>query len=587
MDETKTSTFSFEYLKGLFKKSIPSNSYDLERKKYYETTSTKEYVKWMNTILTKIYDDLPLVELYGRKHMVVAHKSAEKMSYPFNSEVWKFGNLKSFDLPEYHPDSYQQHYYQVMSANIKKPDLIGFELESYQLNNKDEITGFNANVCQYKHTVVTSHILEYELYDLYCKNKGIVSADRQTILNQLPYRKKIHEGQTNKDVVLKGANRHSLLSVQMMIVCYDETIKDYFVLFFKRSEKVAIKPNYWHIVPAGGFEIFEQEKTREEYFIEENFDVQLALFRELLEELYNGKDFEDNEGGADPHHTIYSHPAIIELEELIKSKQAHLDFLGNVTDLTTLRAELSFLLVVDDPKFIRTKFNHNFEGAKFRLFKIKELEKALKNQLLYPSSAGLLELSMQSPLMKKKVLAIHEVEKKNEIEISAERKAGVPIYEGKEPFIFISYSHAETDIVKKFIQHMTEQGYRIWYDEGIKPNEDYQNTIQRKVRESSYFIAFITERYLTRKDPLMEMLMAMELRDKKQLKILPIILEDYDLDELYEKSGDFDSMNVQESIGKLIYQNFKDIQGIITYDQPDDMEYIEKVVHQIGNQCKE
>lgn len=134
---------------------------------------------------------------------------------------------------------------------------------------------------------------------------------------------------------------------------------------------------------------------------------------------------------------------------------------------------------------------------------------------------------------------------------------------------------------------MTEQGYRIWYDEGIKPNEDYQNTIQRKVRESSYFIAFITKRYLTRKDPLMEMLMAMELRDKKQLKILPIILEDFDLDELYEKSRDLDSMTVQESIGKLIYQNFKDIQGIITYDQPNDMEYIEKVVHQLGNQCKD
>lgn len=32
MDETKTSAFSFKSLKGLFKKSNPSNSYDLERK---------------------------------------------------------------------------------------------------------------------------------------------------------------------------------------------------------------------------------------------------------------------------------------------------------------------------------------------------------------------------------------------------------------------------------------------------------------------------------------------------------------------------------------------------------------------------
>lgn len=288
-----------------------------------------------------------------------------------------------------------------MSANIKKPNLIGFELDTFLLNEQDEIIGFEANICQYKHTVTTSHILEFELYKLYCKNKKIVHSSREDILKALPYRSKIHEGQTSKEVVLKGKNRHSLLSVQMMVICYDDIFDDYRMVMFKRSEEVAIKPNYWHIVPAGGFEIFEKEDMRNPHIIEENFDVQLALFRELLEELFNGKDFEDNEVGNDRNYIIYQHPAIIELDRLIKEQKAHLDFLGNVTDLTTLRAELSFILVVDDSNFIKNNFQKNFEGAVSQRVRVDNLERMLKNDLLYPSSAGLIKLAEDSPLFQK------------------------------------------------------------------------------------------------------------------------------------------------------------------------------------------
>jgi hypothetical protein len=31
---------------------------------------------------------------------------------------------------------------------------------------------------------------------------------------------------------------------------------------FQRSKDVAIKPNYWQLIPAGGFEIFETEGER-------------------------------------------------------------------------------------------------------------------------------------------------------------------------------------------------------------------------------------------------------------------------------------------------------------------------------------
>lgn len=87
-----------------------TSKYNKERKKFFETTSTKEYAKWQNQMLEKIYDDLPLVELYGRKHMCVGQKSAEKVTYPFSRKMSKFGKLNSFEVPEYQPDRFQKYY---------------------------------------------------------------------------------------------------------------------------------------------------------------------------------------------------------------------------------------------------------------------------------------------------------------------------------------------------------------------------------------------------------------------------------------------------------------------------------------------
>lgn len=385
----------FEFIRGGRKEQ----RYDKERKLFHTTASTKDFTDWQNKILEKIYEDVELVHLFGQNHMTVTHKSALNLQYPFQKNFKEITTLHKSKVQDSILDKFQKRYYRIMSANIKKPKLIGFELEEYQLNNNDEILGFTANICQYQQTVTTSHILEYELYCAYKKNKTLVNKTKDEILSALKYRKKIHQGQSNKEVILQGANRHSLLSVQMMMVCFDEKSDTYKVLIFKRSDKVALKPNYWHIIPAGGFEIFEKEDTVNEYIIEQNFDVELALFRELIEEVFNGKDFESNETG-EANNIIHKHPDIMYIEELLKNKEAHLEFLGNVTDLMTLRQELSFLLIIDNPDFLKRKFKINFEGMDLQLLNVNELSRMFKAELLYPSSAGLLNLAKETKLMK-------------------------------------------------------------------------------------------------------------------------------------------------------------------------------------------
>lgn len=69
-------------------------------------------------------------------------------------------------------------------------------------------------------------------------------------------------------------------------------------------------------------------------------------------------------------------------------------------------------------------------------------------------------------------------------------------YNGDSPFIFISYSHKDTDIVMQVVNRMIADGYRVWYDEGIKPGTMWDDFIANKIDRSGLFIAFMSENYL-------------------------------------------------------------------------------------------
>lgn len=72
----------------------------------------------------------------------------------------------------------------------------------------------------------------------------------------------------------------------------------------------------------------------------------------------------------------------------------------------------------------------------------------------------------------------------------------VKAYNGDMPYIFVSYSHKDADIVLQMVSQMQADGYRAWYDEGIKPGVEWDDYIASKVSKCTYFIAFLSENYL-------------------------------------------------------------------------------------------
>ncbi|GEN54534.1 hypothetical protein [Halobacillus faecis] len=381
---------------------------DRRRNVFYKDSSTKDYINWLNGVLKTLYDEYKLLRLFGKEYPVVTHDSVKRIRYPFKKNLTDTTKVVNTNIPDFNPDKGQKQYIKVMGNTIKWPEVIGFALDKFHLNDEGKMTGFTAKTCQYKHNVATSHILEYEMYKLYLKNKkkmGMQEAGE--LLESLPYRCKIHEANEQTNIMTTGCNRYSLMSVQMLVVYYDDFIKDYKALTFHRSDKVAIKPNYWQFIPAGGFEIFEKSSTTNPYIIEQNFDVELALFRELIEEAFDGRDFEYNRSGEEVNNLVRNHKDIVQIKKWIKSNKAHLEFMGIVTDMVSLRPELSFLLVIDTPEFQEIKLKINDEGQDYQAVKVNDLPAMLSGELLYPSSAGLLKLAMQSQLFKERELLQH------------------------------------------------------------------------------------------------------------------------------------------------------------------------------------
>ena len=67
-------------------------------------------------------------------------------------------------------------------------------------------------------------------------------------------------------------------------------------------------------------------------------------------------------------------------------------------------------------------------------------------------------------------------------------------YEGSEPYIFISYAHADREDVFAVLSELYARGYRIWFDEGITPGSEWPENIAQHLSAASLVIAFITPR---------------------------------------------------------------------------------------------
>jgi TolB-like protein len=105
-----------------------------------------------------------------------------------------------------------------------------------------------------------------------------------------------------------------------------------------------------------------------------------------------------------------------------------------------------------------------------------------------------------------------------------------PAYLGDEPYIFVSYSHADAATVFPEIQYLHDQGFNIWYDEGISPGSTWRDEVALALTQCKVFIFFISPQSVESRNCLKEVNFCLS-RERKMLSVhieqttLPVGLE--------------------------------------------------------------
>ena len=107
-------------------------------------------------------------------------------------------------------------------------------------------------------------------------------------------------------------------------------------------------------------------------------------------------------------------------------------------------------------------------------------------------------------------------------------------YDGDGPYIFISYKHSDSNIVYPLISKLHDEGFDIWYDDGLPLGKNYDIQIVKHIKNTSLFITFITETSMAcaynEEDYLIK---EFSIARHFEKPILPIYLEDIELDGYY------------------------------------------------------
>lgn len=68
----------------------------------------------------------------------------------------------------------------------------------------------------------------------------------------------------------------------------------------------------------------------------------------------------------------------------------------------------------------------------------------------------------------------------------------MPIYEGTENYIFISYAHKDSDTVLPMITYMQEQGFRVWFDSGVEAGTEWPEYIAEHLENAAVVLVLMS-----------------------------------------------------------------------------------------------
>ncbi len=189
----------------------------------------------------------------------------------------------------------------------------------------------------YYDNVLTQYAMEWELKKALLESGDDV-IDVLTKPGVLPLREAAEEGH---NPILDGTGRCAVLGVSTLLVFRRRQPDGFFCLLRRRSGQVGVSPGMLHVVPSGVFEAPNREDP---------WSVEMNVWRELLEEVYND---EEQQGRNEEVFEDYlrSKPPKDSVIDMIERGTAKHSVTGIYCDLFHLRPEICTVLFIEDYKF--------------------------------------------------------------------------------------------------------------------------------------------------------------------------------------------------------------------------------------------
>ncbi len=68
----------------------------------------------------------------------------------------------------------------------------------------------------------------------------------------------------------------------------------------------------------------------------------------------------------------------------------------------------------------------------------------------------------------------------------------LPAYDGEGAYVFVTYAHEDADLVYPHIRWLQDQGFNVWWDEGISPGAAWRVELAQAIRGCSLLVYFVT-----------------------------------------------------------------------------------------------
>ena len=239
-----------------------------------------------------------------------------------------------------------------------------------------------------------------------------------------------------------------------------------------------------------------------------NYDYNYTINRKIIG--FNKKDFDDSVHGKESMYTTFSS---LDIEFLKKLKAEYGKYVTTV-----------FSCIDDDAlRSIARKYTE--QGAAERIETSKYIKKTyLDNIPLFDRVViyGGEESAFNFRSLDVQLKDIIEKAKTNEVMLNSQRKVQLP-YVGTDDYIFVSYSHKDKEAVEEKLHILQRNGFRLWYDSGLRGGEDWKMVLREKIKSCTDFLLFSSENSVHSEDVKIEIITA-EIYEKK---IVNVKLDDW------------------------------------------------------------